>query len=233
MSVTYSDIANIKIKPLGIPMEHKRFFSILPANCQFTINITGASFSGKSVYALNLAKILSRFGNVFYANFEENISKGTLQAKIKIAKIHKSNRNIKFFEAHEDTLDYLYNKLKYGNYKYCIVDSVNEIATRPKEILHLYSWIKKFPNVNFIFVLHSDKQELRYLGPASLKNKVDIQLFINKDRIVDCLAKNRFKSPPYDNEYWFFDSTKNKALMHTRETNHVPIKRKKNKRSYS
>ena len=174
----------------------------------------GVPGSGKSTYSLVLAKEFSKYGNILYGNFEEAVGP-TLQQKIEVAKLR--NEKIKFLE--KNTEQELWKLLATGFYKYCIVDSISEVARNENKVKEFGSKMREYPKTSFILIGHSKKVENNkndsdYKGVSTLGHLIDIN-----QRIISGVAwndKNRFlgrdctKAPGYN---FFSDRLVNKRKI--------------------
>lgn len=182
-------MAKYDYKSLRLFSPWREFFQSLPENSQWTCNIYGPSFSGKSTFSLLLASMLEQYGKVLYGNIEEKYQNRTITNKIKSLNIRFKNCTFLRNSSEEE----LYEELDTMQYRYCIVDSLTELAPTPSKQTKAIKYLKqKYPNTSFIFILHADKTETTYIGSSSMKHIPDIVLSV-KDTIV-YTVKNRFRS---------------------------------------
>ena len=120
----------------------------------------------------------------------------TLQNKIKTVTKRHGNQNTKkihFLETSTETE--FWNELATGRYKYCIVDSISQVANTAHKIVDFMQKSVQFPGVSFINIIHSrrardGKRESDYKGSSAIGHLVDIN-----QRVVDGVVwndKNRF-----------------------------------------
>lgn len=162
----------------------------MPSNAQWTMLVYGPSFGGKSTFSLMFANVLARTGDVLYINSEENLKGGTLQEKLRRLKI--STQNIYFLDTNNYS-DYRH-ELKTGKYKFVFYDSISKFAkVCNKKILDVYNEHKEFPNISFVYILFSTKDDKNFKGDADLKYLSEISIEV-RDLVADCSGKNRYKS---------------------------------------
>lgn len=225
MPVSVNEVIHIRIKPTPLPLLWFKWLGALPIDKQWTALVSGGSYKGKSSIMLRFSKILSRFGKVLYANFEEDATGGTLQVKLKQNGIRSND--IYFLDS-RSTED-LKNELATGKYKYCVVDSITAICDTPKETSLLFKELKEFKDVSFLFVFHADKEEANYIGSSKFKHMVDIMIDLIMPGVASIRRKNRWKS---DRDNLEFDIFKNKLLTQN-EYENLPIFQRSNKRKRS
>lgn len=176
---TIDEMMKIRIKPLQLSSQWRMILGNLPSDEQWKMMIFGYSQSGKSSFAMKVANILSGHGLVLYNAAEEKISTGTITERMRRMNVY--SKNIKIFQNEE--LEPLKEKLRSGEYKYCIIDSVNKLSMTQRELLEVFYLPKEFRNVSFIFINHGDKEMKNYIGPAALQNLVDVAIEMNKGDI--------------------------------------------------
>ena len=200
--VSVGELLKMRFKELPLNRKLQQILGKIPAKEQWLMLVHGVPGSGKSTYSLVLAKEFSRFGTILYANFEEAIGP-TLQKKINVAKLQ--NERVKFLE--NNTVEELWRKLGTGMYRYCIVDSISEVAKRERRVAEFGSKLREYPNTSFILIGHSkkatnDKTDSDYKGVSTLGHLIDIN-----QRVISGVAwndKNRFlgkectKAPGFD-----------------------------------
>jgi predicted AAA+ superfamily ATPase len=86
-----NEILKERYEILKLPSMYRLLVGNLPSKKQWNMLLHGIAGGGKSTYALLLAKELSKFSNVLYGNFEENIGP-TLQAKLKLTKLENKKK---------------------------------------------------------------------------------------------------------------------------------------------
>jgi predicted ATP-dependent serine protease len=205
--VSVGELLKMRFQELPLSRKFQQILGKIPLKQQWLMLLHGVPGSGKSTYSLVLAKEFSRFGNILYANFEEAIGP-TLQKKINVAKLQKER--IKFLE--NNTVDDLWKRLNTGLYKYCVVDSISEVAKSEKRVSEFGSKLREYPNTSFILIGHSkkttnDKADSDYKGVSTLGHLIDIN-----QRVISGIAwndKNRFlgKDCSKASGYNFFKDT--------------------------
>jgi len=203
-TVSVNELLNMRFKELPLSRKLQQILGKIPAKEQWLMLLHGLPGSGKSTYSLVLTKEFSKYGNILYANFEEGVGP-TLQKKIEVAKLR--NERVKFLE--NNTVDELWKRLNTGLYKYCIVDSISEVAKSEKRVAEFGSKLREYPNTSFILIGHSKKapngkNDSDYKGVSTLGHLIDIN-----QRIIEGVAwndKNRFlgKDCTRANGYNFF-----------------------------
>jgi predicted ATP-dependent serine protease len=189
-TVSVSELLKMRFKELPLSRKLRLVLGKIPAQSQWLMLLHGIPGSGKSTYSLVLAKEFSKHGNILYANFEEAIGP-TLQQKIEVAKLR--NERIKFLE--KNTEEELWKRLNTGLYKYCIVDSISEVARSEKKVKEFGSKLREFPKTSFILIGHGTKardgkKESEYKGVSTLVHLIDIE-----QQVINGVAwnnKNRF-----------------------------------------
>lgn len=213
-------VDNYKLIPLPLPTKYRNWLEALPSNERWTLGISGQAGAGKSSWLLEFSAILSKFGNVLYANFEENIENGTIQLKIQnmgILENYPYSKNKVFFLNKVD-FQQLKIYLKTNKFKFCIIDSVSKLTDSKRatieEILNL---LNEFKDVNFIFVYHYTKDSKGYKGSSAYIHEHDIMIDIEKGGLAS-FKKNRYKTnkTKYFNYYHIF----NKKLMSEKPINY-------------
>jgi predicted ATP-dependent serine protease len=184
--VRANEILKERYEILRLSKNFKDIMGNIPKDNQWTMLLHGIAGSGKSTFALLLAKELSNFGNVLYGNFEEAVG-ATLQAKLKHTKL-ENNRKIHFIDP--NTEQEFWKLLSTKHYKYAIVDSLSHIAGAEKQVNIFYEKIKDNTATSFIFICHAlkskdGKTETNYRGAAALSHIVDIN-----QRVVDGVVWN-------------------------------------------
>lgn len=186
-AINMADAMRIRVVPLPLPHEWRRFLGDLPRLQQWTMFVYGPPFGGKSSFLLKFSRVLAYYGKVLYVNAEENTKGGTIQNKARLLQILSD----KIYFLDDDTLESIREELGAGEYQYCVIDSISEMANTMNETLGIIDIRKEFPDISFIFISHADKSEKTYLGPSKLKHKVDIALLV-EDSVV-YTEKNRYK----------------------------------------
>lgn len=183
-----NNILHFSYEPLKLPQTDYHFLGKLPSSSQFKMLIYGGAFAGKSSYALHLANILSRFGNVLYGNFEEPITGGTLQNKLKITNVRSSN----IFFLEPNNWQNFIKELNTNKYKFAFIDSISVLGDTRKEVFDKFNIYKIYPKISFVFIAHADKKQQTYIGASALRHDVDITIEVQNK--IAYLHKNRFKT---------------------------------------
>ena len=205
--VSVNELLQLRFSELVLNRKLQQVLGKIPAKEQWLMLLHGVPGSGKSTYSLVLAKELSKYGNILYANFEEAVGP-TLQKKVEVAKLR--NEKVKFLE--NNTTDELWKRLDTGIYKYCIVDSISEVAKSERRVSEFGSKLREYPKTSFILIGHSKKstngkKDSDYKGVSTLGHLIDIN-----QRIIEGVAwndKNRFlgKDCSKSSGYNFFKDT--------------------------
>lgn len=119
------------------------------------IAIYGKPKNGKTSGSLQLAKYLTKKGNVLYNFADQGFNKSTQDLWLNSGLANTPNAEPSDIETLED----LEAEIKRGNYKYVFIDMINDYINRenitPQEFKDRF--IKKFPNVGFILVFEVTK----------------------------------------------------------------------------
>lgn len=202
-TITPKQVMAERIVPTPMPKKYKEFFEVLPLNSQWIMGITGPSGAGKSTFLILFSGILCHSGNLLYANIEERAKGGTLKRKIHdtglLSKYPQANKKVKFLQITQDDQkkkETEYNKmieeLDSGKYKYCVIDSVSKLLGRGFKVADLIDLRVKYPDVNFMFVMHYRKDDAGYIGATSLRHEFDC--FVEIKDLKAYNKKNRFKT---------------------------------------
>ncbi len=151
---------------------------------KFNILIWGLAGSGKSTLAMRLLKDFTNYGNALYFTSEERLSNGTIQKKLELLNID-NNENFWFDDT--GTLDKLKNAVISNKFKYIVIDSVNMLNSTDNELIEL---IKQNPNINFILIAHSRKDQKASKGNSMFEYYPDIIINVNQMKAIT--TKNRF-----------------------------------------
>jgi predicted ATP-dependent serine protease len=192
--ITARDVLrNKKYKATPLPKHYKQILGNLPDEFQWTMLLHGAEGSGKSTYAMMLAKEFTKRNYVIYGNFEEAIGP-TLIEKLKlISKDRTCGEDIsKIHLLKNNTESELWRQLNTGKYKYCVVDSLSEITNSDKKIIEFWEKVKKYPKISFILIGYARRKDKNYRGMSSIGHIVDINQSVvegivwnNKNRFLD------------------------------------------------
>jgi len=144
--------------------------------------IYGDAKAGKSYFAMRLAQYLTMFGDVAYFAVEEGLS-ATTQQKIKTTEA--DDIILEQAEKIEDVIEALEN----GGYSFAIIDSVSTLNMIPKDFKEL---ARKFPNVSFLLILHSTKNN-NFAGRQTWKHDVQFILEVTKSGLrttkIECTGR--------------------------------------------
>lgn len=213
MPISIAEASKIRIKPTPFDDTWYKFLGPLPIDKGWNCTVFGASFNGKSVFVLYMGMALSQFGNVLYVNAEEDTPKGTIQNKIRRNEI----RALKYDFDFADTTDLveIEKLLDSGHYKYVIRDSIHALAQfNDIKPLHLWREFKRWPDISFIDVLFSMKDEKNFKGESDILHLSEFTIECKKNNaglpIARSARKNRYKEDPDKNKY--FDFIHNKIL---------------------
>lgn len=133
----------------------------------------GCSGSGKTSFALLLAKYLSNFGVVAFDSLELGIGKA-LQRSAKIANLSDVKPGRIIFI--KERVDQLRERLKkHKSPKIIIIDSFQYLRIKYADYLELK---EEFPDKLFIFISHADGKNPRSSDAESVRFDADIKIFV-------------------------------------------------------
>ncbi len=181
--MTMSSVVQHRPNSLELEGMFADFLGSLPLNRRFSILIGGASGAGKSSVALQIASALSRHGPVLYLSSEERIDTGTIG--IRAEQVGVEDADIDVVEV--SVIDDIRRHLADGSYRFCVIDSINELGMSPAEAKIL---MDEFPDVSFIFIAQADATEKATMGGARWRHLVDIRLWCEKDREGRRIVRN-------------------------------------------
>lgn len=211
MPIGIEDAKKIKIQPTPYEKSWYKFLGALPINKGWNCTIFGASFNGKSTFALYFAMQCTQFGNVLYINAEEDTHKGTLQNKLRQNNIKSKKHSFDF----ADTTDIgeIRKLLSSGKYKYCFRDSIHAFAKwNDVKVLNLWMEFRDFPEISFADVLFSTKDELTFKGESDMIHLSEFAIECKKNSaglpIAQMERKNRYKDNPEKYKYFDFIHSK-------------------------
>lgn len=176
-------LRKMKVNYLSLTRLWKDFFGSLEES--FSMLIWGLPGMGKSSFILLFLQELQRIGACLYLTTEET------QAKI----AHKAGvMNVRSTGYGMDALEIKtnpYQAIQYyagsGKYRFIVVDSISEMKMTAEQAQYL---INTFPNVNFTFISHSNKDGRAYAGAKEIAHKVDV--VVKVDEGIATTVKNRF-----------------------------------------
>lgn len=211
MPVSIEDAKIIRIKPTPFDKSWLKFLGLLPINKGWNCTVFGASFNGKSTFALYFAMQLTQFGNVLYVNAEEDTIKGTLQNKLRQNNIKSKKYSFDFADTTD--IDEIRKLLDSGKYKYCVRDSIHAFAKwNNVKVLDLWMDFRDYPDISFVDVLFSTKDELNFKGESDMIHLSEFAIECKKNEaglpIARMERKNRYKENPEKNKYLDFIHSK-------------------------
>jgi energy-coupling factor transporter ATP-binding protein EcfA2 len=112
----------------------------------FKMLVWGASGSGKTTFAMLLAKMLSKYGKVYYNSIEQGEGK-SLQDVVRLTNMEEAEGVVMFGD--KDTFDEMVSKIQKNRCKFCIIDSVQYANLTTTQYKYL---IAKFPKKSFILI---------------------------------------------------------------------------------
>lgn len=184
---TLRDLRRMPYKAASLSPKWRAFLGAVPAEEQFSILLAGPSGTGKSTLCLQLAKEFSRLGQVLYVCAEERAKTGTIRLRARLLKISSSK-----IWMHDTTrYDDLIEQLRTGKYKFCFIDSIQELDVEDEQIMEI---IGMFPDVVFLFVAQVDWTEKHSRGSAKWRHKVDIRLWTAVDDETECRYAHNIKN---------------------------------------
>lgn len=143
-SIGVNDLLGAKFKTWDFEGEWLESFGEPEYN--FSMHIYGYKKQGKTELAMRLAKYLTRFGKVYYNSFEQGKSK-SLQDAAKRNNIGEVSGKLVF--GNRDSYQDMFNKLKNGNHRFCIIDSRDYIDLTFEQWKEL---TEAFPRKSFILL---------------------------------------------------------------------------------
>jgi hypothetical protein len=162
-----------KFKPNTLPFEGEWQESIGCPELTGTWIIWGNSSNGKTRFALQLAKYLSRYVRVAYNSLEEGLS-ASLQNAILDIGFDDVERNVMFLD--KEPLDSLKIRLaKRRSPQVIIIDSLQYTGLKYKEYIDLKDG---FRNKLFIFISHADGKEPKGEVARSVKYDAFVKILV-------------------------------------------------------
>lgn len=150
------------------------------------IHIWGAAGSGKSTYALQLARVLANETRVLYVSAEEG-AKRLVAERLERLKASHPNLYISDFSG----MEALEKKIKELNIGFVIMDSVSVIG----ENALLFARKMRQEGIGVVFIAHATKMG-QYKGKTDVVHEVDINLQVYQDEDGKTYAetqKNRYQ----------------------------------------
>ncbi|MEM3610471.1 MAG: DNA repair protein RadA, partial [Candidatus Anstonellales archaeon] len=164
------------------------------------ILIAGEPGIGKSTLMLEIARNLSKKGNVLYINSEESNE----QIKMRVERLEINNENIYLYP--ETILESIIETILMNSFDFIIVDSIQNIfsnrflstpgsVTQVREVASRITEIAKYKGIPTFLVGHINKEGV-IAGPKTIEHVVDTIVMVDKDnkgsyRILR-VVKNRF-----------------------------------------
>lgn len=178
------DISGYFPDPMPINDVELRNFLNLPK--KFSMLIWGRPGQKKSTFALRLADRIAYATNdlVLYIATEEFVGSGTITQRAKLMRV--SSKDLMILDT--NNFDFIGKSVKSGLYKNIIIDSISAIPNvTPSEWRVL---LESNPNINFIFIAHSTKDNKTARGIVDLEYWVDIVIKASDGALST--IKNRF-----------------------------------------
>lgn len=153
-SVSVDDMFKKKFKTLELEGDWLKMLGIPEANGTWII--WGKSGSGKSVFSMMMARMLTGFGKVSYNALEEG-SRMTMQKRLRFLKMDEPSVKKNFNLLNRAPIDELKERLRRPKHPNKVfIDSVQYASLTKKQYIELK---EEFPNVLFIYISHADGQE--------------------------------------------------------------------------
>lgn len=134
--------------------------------------IWGKSGNGKTNFALQLGKYLTRFGKVVYNTLEEGAKLSFQRA---ICENDMQTCGNKFLIVSEPILNLSYRLTKQRAPKICIIDSLQYTKLNKASYLQ---FVKKHPNVLFIFISHAEGKNPKGDTADSVRYHADVKIHV-------------------------------------------------------
>lgn len=146
--------------------------------------IWGESANGKSSFAMQLAKELTRYGRVVYNSLEESISL-SFQKNMQRCRMEEAKK--KFLVLDREPIDKLAERLKsQRSPDFIIIDSLQYTGINYRE----YKRLKEaFPNKLFIFISHADSGKPKGSTAVNVQYDADMKILVQGYRAI---CKGRF-----------------------------------------
>jgi len=147
----------------------------------------GIQGSGKSIFALRFANVLSKLSKndkVLFLAVEEGSKSSTIQKKLLDEKIDSDNLKIEDVGSYKDIPNVFFQ----SGAKHLFIDSVTDLNLSNKEMKTL-SNLRKIVRGFFLFIVHCTKDE-NYKGDSSFGHFVDVKLRADEGKLF--VEKNRF-----------------------------------------
>lgn len=154
-------------RPYPLPEQWEAFLGYMYPDTRYLIK--GAEGTRKSTFMLKVADMCGRMGNVLYVLAEEKLYSGTVQKRERHARVNLSR--VDYLET--PTYQEVHDALSNGNYKFCIIDSVNMLETdevKQEDIMRLWEQFR----IVFFYVAQMKKDYKDYRGSAALRHYVDV-----------------------------------------------------------
>lgn len=153
--------------------------------------IWGESFNGKTTFAMQLAKELTKTGKVFYNTLEEGARK-SMQKAVIMQNMKEVKR--RFLIGNREPIDDLKERLRRRKSADIIfIDSLQHSEITKKGILQLKA---EFPDKLFIFISHADGKVPKGEVGKWLKYDADIKIRVEGYKAM-CLSRLGGDKAPY------------------------------------
>lgn len=144
-------------------------FGEIPENELWFIH--GASASGKSSFVMQLAKELTKYGQVLYGSYEEGVSQSF---RNRMERVRMNERQGRFRVITDDSFEELCERLsKPKSAKFVIIDSFQDSELSYRQVMELRA---RFPRKGFIFISQEYKGEPSGKPASRLKFKAGVKI---------------------------------------------------------
>lgn len=172
-ALTVQDIKDYKPKVLAF--EDEWFESIGEPELTGAWIIWGNSVNGKTRFALQLAKYLSKFVKVAYDSMEEGLSKSIQRAIVAIGFNYADTKKNFLFLDKEPIADLIVRLKKQRSPQVVIIDSLQYTGLKYSDYVKLRD---TFRNKLFIFISHADGRDPRGNVGKSMKYDAFVKIYV-------------------------------------------------------
>lgn len=172
-ALTVQDIKDYKPKVLAF--EDEWFESIGEPELTGAWIIWGNSVNGKTRFALQLAKYLSKFVKVAYDSMEEGLSKSIQRAIVAIGFNDADTKKNFLFLDKEPIADLIVRLKKQRSPQVVIIDSLQYTGLKYSDYVKLRD---TFRNKLFIFISHADGRDPRGNVGKSMKYDAFVKIYV-------------------------------------------------------